>query len=313
VIFGRKRLFVAAVTAIGLVTAAGILAAPAHAVATWQTPDGKFMSSNSKTNCVYPANSQQLLAQIEEATGTTYNCVLLYNNAKPTWSSWVNDWWVTPPSPNMNFVQWKNAEPGRMIVVSQSMVPGDAPSNWRVLGAEGAYDGYAVQLARNLISQGLGNSVIRLGWEANYPGDIENALGSDPSQYADWAQYWANIATSMRSVPGADFQFDWTVNQYYQPIPLSEWYPGNAAVNIIGIDAYDGGVYQSNLSPAQRWQTLRNETDGLNAVAAFAQANGKPMSIPEWGLMPTGTEGGGGDDPTYVAGTDRRHGRHPRR
>ncbi len=45
-----------------------------------------------------------------------------------------------------------------------------------------------------------------------------------------------------------------------------------------------------------------SEPDGLNAVAAFARANGKPMSIAEWGLMPSGAEGGAGDDPTYVKG-----------
>ena len=147
--------------------------------------------------------------------------------------------------------------------------------------------------------------MIRLGAEANDTGnanaDPQVDLGTDPSQYGDWARYWANVAQAMNAVTGAHFLFDWTVNQHVQPIPLDEWYPGDGAVNIIGIDAYDSGIGQSGLTPAERWQKLSNESDGLNAVAAFAQSHNKPLSIPEWGLAPL-SQGGAGDDPTYVAG-----------
>jgi Glycosyl hydrolase family 26 len=106
----------------------------------------------------------------------------------------------------------------------------------------------------------------------------------------------------MNSVPGANFVFDWTVNQYWQPIALDEWYPGDSVVDIIGIDAYDSGVYGPALSPQQRWDKLYNEPDGLAAVASFAEQHGKPLSIPEWGLVPTGSAGGANDDPTYMRG-----------
>jgi hypothetical protein len=181
------------------------------------------------------------------------------------------------------------------------MVPNDAPSDWAVLGAQGAYDGYARQLAENLVSEGMGNSVIRLGWEANDTSNPENELPSDSSEYADWATYWDNIVSSMRAVPGANFQFDWTVNQYYRPLPLADWYPGDNFVDIIGIDAYDSGIYTSGLTPEQRWLDLLGEQDGLSAVAAFAAEHGKPLSIAEWGLADSSV-GGAGDDPTYVEG-----------
>ena len=62
------------------------------------------------------------------------------------------------------------------------MVPDDVPSNWRVLGAEGAYDGYARQFAANLVAAGMGNAVIRLGHEMN--GNwYHDSLGNDPAQY----------------------------------------------------------------------------------------------------------------------------------
>jgi hypothetical protein len=182
------------------------------------------------------------------------------------------------------------------------MLPADAPADWRVLGARGAYDGYARQLAENLVAEGLGHSVIRLGWEANDGADAESALGTDPSEYRDWALYWARIVRAMRSVEGAHFVFDWTVNQGYRPIALDDWYPGDSVVDIIGIDAYDSGIADYSLTPPQRWSKLSHEPDGLDAVAAFAARHHKAVSVPEWGLLREGSSGGGGDDPTYVAG-----------
>ena len=266
----------------------------------WLKPDGQFLSGNSKSNCVYPANSRTTLTKLEAATGTTFNCVLLYNSTNPTWSDWTNVWWANPPSQDMNWLAWKRAVPGRRIIITQTMVPDNAPSNWRMLGAAGYYNQYATQLATNLVREGLGDSVIRLGAEANDNSDPQTGLGTDPSQYGDWARYWANIARAMNAVSGAHFLFDWTVNQHVQPIPLDEWYPGDAAVDIVGIDAYDSGIGEPGLTPAERWNKLSNESDGLNAVAAFAQRHNKPLSIPEWGLAPS-SQGGAGDDPTYVA------------
>ena len=269
--------------------------------ATASTPPDVF-SSDSKTPCMYPATNTNVLSQFSQLTGKTFNCVLVYNNARPTWAWWTSLWVATPPHTDMNMVNWVHAVPGRRLIISQPMVPNDVPSNWRQLGAEGAYDGYAKQFARVLLYWGLGNSIIRLGWEANDQSDPESALGTTPADWHDWAEYWANIAQSMNSVPGADFVFDWTVNQYWQPIPLDEWYPGDNVVDIIGIDAYDSGVSDPALSPQQRWEKLYNEPDGLAAVAAFAQEHGKPLSIPEWGLAPSGGEGGANDDPTYMLG-----------
>jgi Glycosyl hydrolase family 26 len=267
----------------------------------WLKSDAQLMGGNSKSNCVYPDNSRATLATLERATDTTFNCVLLYNDDNRTWAGWTNVWWANPPSHDTDWLAWKRAVPGRRLIITQSMVPQDAPPDWRALGAAGDYNQYAAQLATNLVAEGLGDSVIRLGAEANANADPASELGTDPSQYREWARYWANIAQSMKAVPGADFLFDWTVNQHVQPIPLDQWYPGDAAVDIVGIDAYDSGIGQSGLTPAARWRKLSNESDGLNAVARFARQHDKPLSIPEWGPAPL-AQGGAGDDPTYVAG-----------
>lgn len=51
-----------------------------------------LLNGDSKTNCVYPASSISTLAMLSELAGTTYNCVLLFNDATPDWQTWTNVW-----------------------------------------------------------------------------------------------------------------------------------------------------------------------------------------------------------------------------
>jgi len=104
----------------------------------------------------------------------------------------------------------------------------------------------------------------------------------------------------MRSVPGANFQFDWCIAALYRALPLSEIYPGSDVVNIIGIDAYDTGNIGN--TAAARWNEALNGPDGIQAVVNFAAAQGKPISIPEWGVSPVAQSEGFGDDPMFVNG-----------
>jgi beta-mannanase len=158
--------------------------------------------------------------------------------------------------------------------------------------------GYARRLARRLVAAGLGNSVIRLAHEANDSG-APYWIGSTPHQWQLWRAFWRKTVIAMRSVSGAHFLFDWCINAYWQPIPLSEWYPGDDVVDIIGIDAYDAGVPLGQ----DRWTRIYTQRDGIRDVLNFAKAHGKPVSLPEWGLaQPNAKSLGGGDDPAYING-----------
>ena len=77
---------------------------------------------------------------------------------------------------------------------------------------------------------------------------------------------------------------------------------GNAYVDIIGVDAYDStGVSIPAVGQPGRFAALAGEPDGLDAVEAFAAANNKPLSIPEWGCVASGSAtNAGGDDADYV-------------
>ena len=253
---------------------------------------------------MYASDHISLLDQFGDAVGLSFQCALVYNNASPDWANWEDPWFIRRTYLDESWANWATA-PGthRRLIITQNMFPASEDSaDWLALGASGAFESYARALATNLVAAGLGSSVIRLGDEANgtaEPDVIPDTQVGD----AQWVQFWRNTVIAMRSVPGANFQFDWCVNEGYRRIPLADWYPGNDVVDIIGVDAYDGGV-PASVPFADRWSYLYNEPDGLGAVEAFAVANGKPLSIPEWGVGPAlqpGT-GQGGDDPAYVNG-----------
>jgi beta-mannanase len=166
-------------------------------------------------------------------------------------------------------------------------------------GATGAYNSYFVTLAQTLVAGGQANDYLRLGWEFDgnwYPSwDAQT-----PALEADYAAYFDQIVTAMRSVAGEEFQFVWNPDaaafiQSGYNVALA--YPGNAFVNDIGLDAYDES-WATPFTPTNAW----NETTlpALTAARAFAAAQGKPLAFCEWGIAFTSDGHGLGDDPLYV-------------
>ncbi len=258
---------------------------------------------NPKTPCVYAKHDQAKLRKFGQLVGRDFACALVYNNAAPSWSDWESPWFVKHGNPDFNWANWHNARPGRQLVISQALIPSSVPTNWRGRGASGAFDAHARALASNLISAGLGRSIIRLAFEANGPWMIDS-IGKTPADRVAWRAYWRRFVLAMRSMPGAHFEFDWTVNAGYRPIPFDDYYPGDDVVDIVGIDAYDSSVSHAAIANATaRWRALFNQPSGLGALLAFARQHHKPLSLPEWGLTAPGAPMfGAGDDPTYLDG-----------
>jgi hypothetical protein len=161
-------------------------------------------------------------------------------------------------------------------------------------GARGDYDKYYVQVAETLVRNGLGESVIRIGWEYNHAWFTWRAAG-EPQL---WVAYWQRIVTAMRSVPGAKFKFDWCSGWSKGQIAPPEVYPGDDYVDIVGMDVYNGSWNPH--TPQQRWQIKLNGPYGLTWQKEFALAHGKQISFPEWGTGTRPDGHGGGDDPYYI-------------
>jgi hypothetical protein len=252
-----------------------------------------------KRVCVYAHHRVTQHQAFENLVGRTVDCALVFNDAAPTWSGWVSPWFLHHWDTNLNWRKWVAAAPDRReLVITQNLFPSELQgTDWLQRGAAGEYEEYARTLARNLVAAGLGATTIRLAHEANgtwYP----YSLGTTQAEYDLWRTFWRRTVLAMRSVPGAQFRFDWTVNAGWRAISPALWYPGDDVVDIVGIDAYDSGIFSGD-----RWWALYTQPMGLRQIADFAAAHGKPLSIPEWGVGLKGTSmHAGGDHDKYVHG-----------
>jgi hypothetical protein len=182
----------------------------------------------------------------------------------------------------------------------------EAPSSALVAAAAGDYNSGFYNLGELLVADGLSRTIIDLGREMNgtwYEWSEHRAPSSEPDAYI---LAWRQIVTTMRSVPGQHFKFLWTV--YMANSSVAESWPGSAYVDYIGTDIFDwygggNGTYPHTASGAldheKKWQQILSaEPGGLNWMAAFSQATGKPVIIPEWGLDFHAF--GGQDDPLFI-------------
>lgn len=183
----------------------------------------------------------------------------------------------------------------------------EAASSTLVAAAAGEEDSSFYDLGELLVNDGLGSTIIELGREMNgkwYEWSEHRAPSSEPDAYI---LAWRKIVTTMRSVPGQHFKFLWTV--YPTNFSVAEAWPGSAYVDYIGTDIFDwyggqpSGTYPHTASGAldhqAKWQQiLTTEPGGLNWMAAFSRATGKPIIVPEWGL--DFHTFGGQDDPQFI-------------
>jgi hypothetical protein len=215
-----------------------------------------------------------------------------------TWADWIHPW-VVDAEPG--YSAWVGEEPKvRQLVLAVNLIPDQLenvnnPLPWEKSCAAGAFDSYAKQFGTNLVSAGLGDSVIRLGPEMNGVWESD-FIGTTKIEQKTWAKCFANEVTSMRQVAGEHFLFDWNVNACLGDYAYKNYYPGNAYVDIVGLDLYDVGCE----TPFTRltFSQLAAERLGLNHFEGFAASKGKPMSLPEWGLSSVPA----GDDPAYING-----------
>ncbi|MFE9174386.1 glycosyl hydrolase [Streptomyces kebangsaanensis] len=190
------------------------------------------------------------------------------------------------------WARWRNERPDRMLVLNvplQERNEGDVPDGEvRQLvrqGAAGEFDHHFRALAERLVRLKVPDTVLVLGWEMNGT-TYTHRCGPDPEA---WKKYWRRIVTTMRSVPGQKFRFDFTPNRGRDAVAWTQCYPGDDTVDIIGMDSYD---QPSGLS----FEEQVKEPYGLQAHVDFAKAHGKPISYPEWGLFRNG------DNPEWMRG-----------
>ena len=268
-------------------------------------------AGNSKANCAsvnFPGGvfSQSVLNRASNASGIVYNCLMAFDTGMPAWSDWENPWPLRVISDGWD--AWLAASREHQLILAQDLIPQSVsddsdPLTWEQACADGDYERYATGLGQNLVAHGAGNLIIRLGLEANGSWEADY-VGTTSTEMKDWAKCYDNEVTAMRAVPGAKFLFVWNPNICTADIALSQWYPGNSYVDIIGADAYDEDCQTLETVAQEGWTAFSTDSSSLGSsspdfpslanIESFAVKNRKPMSLPEWGLE------AGDDDPAYV-------------
>lgn len=188
------------------------------------------------------------------------------------------------------WADWRRERADRMLVLNVPMLERNEenvsdPEVRSLLrqGAEGAFDQHFRALAQRLVRLKVPDTVIVLGWEMNGI-TYTHRCGPDPEA---WKKYWNRIVTTMRSVPGQKFRFDFTPSRGRDAVPWTQCYPGDDTVDVIGMDSYDQPRGMS-------FDDEVKEPYGLQKHVDFAASHGKPISYPEWGLFRNG------DNATYM-------------
>ncbi len=219
--------------------------------------------------------------------------------------------------------KWVQAKEGRRLILGVPILPGawdrSGPSGGMdakkpvslAAGARGEYNGHYKALAAKLVQYKLGNSILRLGWEFNGGWYTWRAAG----QEKDWVEYWKQIVTTMRAVPGAEkLEFCWNPTQSWLQFPADKAYPGDDYVDYVGIDSYDqswakdtypfpeGATPEQILARQKKawYDVILNGTHGLKFWVDFAKKHNKPFALPEWGLCRRPDKHGGLDNVFYI-------------
>lgn len=155
----------------------------------------------------------------------------------------------------------------------------------------GAHDVVIRQIAQTIADAAVGSVIsVRLGWEPNF--STSYPWGWTLVSAADYIAAFRRVSDIFRSVD-ARFQIDYCVaTRVDTAYPFEDRYPGDAYVDVIGVDAYLLTEDKGAMTDREHVEFVFSGPCGINRVRDFAVARGKKMAIDEWGLNY--------DNPLYV-------------
>lgn len=224
------------------------------------------------------------------------------NIGESYWEFFEQGW----PGSFQQWREWKAAAPGRRLVLAVPFFvdaePGDSAARISAC-ARGDYDDHYAALAANLQAASLGDSILRIAWEAHQ----DWAPWSYYLNPDDWRTCWRRVAQTVKQVTPT-LVTNWNVGddaggersymrEAVELRGIDNFYPGDDVVDEIGIDTY--GAPQ-----VTDWGAFfGNDVGSLGWLVQFAEQHGKPVSIPEWGLWDNKEKNavdGSRDDSWYI-------------
>jgi hypothetical protein len=182
-------------------------------------------------------------------------------------SQWAADSWAATPwaqglTPQIGLPMASDGENADQSF--QNIISGNEDSIFDGIFQAWANDGYK-QL------------YIRPGFEMNGSWDPWAVTAANASDFVAAFQHIANLA---HSFSGANIQVVWNPSVGSTPVPIASLYPGNSAVDVIGLDTYGEPV---NYDGSPNDTSTSSSDITLQDMLALAKANGKPFALPETG------------------------------
>lgn len=222
--------------------------------------------------------------------GTPVDAATVYPDAATWQSIYDSDWHV-------------NTYAGFQGVLAYGLplLPDETGSDFASV-ISGEHDWVYEKVASDLVAGGRGNSIVRIGWEANGDWFPWNAKASNAAEYV--AAYRHVVGVLRATAPDLVIDFDLGCGtklrgQENRLDALNLLYPGDDVVDLVGCDFYDW--HNTRSTDEASWQQTIRPTNsvGIADVADFARAHGKGLTYPEWGVASTELEGAG-DNPFFI-------------
>jgi len=217
---------------------------------------------------VYVGNTPALVDVFEQVLQGQVDQILVYGG-KRSWSDFVSSVdWISN--------QFKNRPEDLMWSIPLTLQSGTTLEQ----AAAGEYNSYYRAVARELATTpGTDEIYVRTGWEFNGGWFPWAAQGKEDAFVGAFRQF----VDTFRSVSDR-FVFEWNVNEAHRGMDPARAYPGDAYVDVIGMDFYWNTAWHSH-DPVTAWNNFVNLRYGLQWLEDFADAHDKPTAYSEWGVM----------------------------
>ena len=210
--------------------------------------------------------------------------------------------------------RWIRQGSNRRAVFHVALLPESGNSSLAA-GAQGDYSEHFGDLARQLATNNLGDSILRIGGVFNTGAHRYSAVG----QPENYAAFFRNVVEAMRGGDeDSNFEFVWNPRVGESEMDSTKAYPGDEYVDYIGLDIFDRSEKYPYPTPcdescrrevqAEVWQekltgstgTGGGHGQGLRFWSDFARKHGKPLAVTDWGVIEEPGAGSGGDNPYFV-------------
>ena len=214
---------------------------------------------------------------------------------RPSVVQWYVEWQGAQPFPTAtaDYVRSRNQTP--MLTWESWDWNGTAsqPAYSDASITAGNYDSYITNWAQSAKAFG---TTVYLRWGAEMNGNWNPwDPGVNGNTAADYVAAWRHIHNIFTAVGAANVRWLWTpITQYTGSTPLASVYPGDAYVDMVGVDGYNWGTTK----PTTSWQSFSQVFDPT--ITGITALTSKPLWITEVASTEVG-----GDKAAWI--TDMMH------